>query len=267
MHNEERRGERYARLNELGDYRVSEEDPDPRGWTVVDRSGQAIGRVDDLIVDTDAMKVRYLDVDVSGDGMPGGRARIPTERVDVDVQRQCVVVAGDRDELASFVAGYATAERARTETADTTDRQDLATDRPEDAARLTVAEEELRVGTRPTQAGEVVVGKHVETERVTTPVERRVERVRIERRPATGATAGAADLRDGEIRIPVMEEQVVVEKQPVVKEEVVVTREAATETEQVQADLRRERVHVEGDETLIEQEGTPRTRAGGGNRG
>jgi uncharacterized protein (TIGR02271 family) len=268
MQNEERRGERYARLNELVDYRVSAEDPDPRGWTVVDQSAQPLGRVDDLIVDTDAMKVRYLEVDLAG--MGSGRARIPTERVDVDRERQRVVLAGDRTDLASFVAAQATAERAGTvESADTIDRPPTATaaNRADDGGRLTVAEEELRVGTRPAQAGEVVVGKHVETERVTTPVQRQVERVRIERRPATASTAGTAELREGEIRIPVMEEQVVVEKQPVIKEEVVVTRERGTETEQVQADLRRERVHVEGDETLIDEDGTPRTRAGGGNRG
>ena len=29
MQNEEQRGEQYARMSELGDYRVSDEDPDP----------------------------------------------------------------------------------------------------------------------------------------------------------------------------------------------------------------------------------------------
>lgn len=61
MQNEEQRGEQYARMSELGDYRVSDEDPDPRGWSVVGRDGATIGRVEDLIVDTAAMKVRYLD--------------------------------------------------------------------------------------------------------------------------------------------------------------------------------------------------------------
>lgn len=276
MNNEQPRGERYARLSELGDYHVSAEDPDPRGWTAIDQSGDALGRVNDLIVDTDAMKVRYLEIEVAGTGASGGRARIPADRVDVDTQAQCVVLDFDRSELASYVGAYATAG-----TADTTDTTDTMRDMAEtsergraatavgtdDTARLTVAEEELRVGTRPVQAGEVVVGKHVETERVTTPVNRRVERVRVERRPVTGATAGTAELRDGEVRIPVMEEEVVVEKQPVIKEEVVITKEAVTETEPVEAEVRRERVHVEGDEALIDREGTARTRAGGGNRG
>ena len=273
MNNEQPRGERYARLSELGDYHVSAEDPDPRGWAAIDQSGDALGRVNDLIVDTDAMKVRYLEIEVAGAGASGGRARIPADRVDVDTEAQCVVLDFDRSELASYIGAYATAGTAATtdatrDMAGTGNRgRDAAAVGSDDTARLTVAEEELRVGTRPVQAGEVVVGKHVETERVTTPVERRVERVRVERRPVTGATAGTAELRDGEVRIPVMEEEVVVDKQPVIKEEVVITKEAGTETEPVEAEVRRERVHVEGDEALIDREGTARTRAGGGNRG
>jgi uncharacterized protein (TIGR02271 family) len=107
----------------------------------------------------------------------------------------------------------------------------------------------------------------VETERVTTPVQRRVEHVRIEQRPVNDAT-GTAELREGEIRVPVMEEEVIVEKRPVVKEEIVVSREVATETEQVEADVRRERVDISGDEELVDRDSTARRqRAGGGNRG
>ncbi len=46
------------------DYKVSDEDPDVRGWDVVGRNGEKIGEVDELIVDTQALKVRYLDVDM-----------------------------------------------------------------------------------------------------------------------------------------------------------------------------------------------------------
>jgi uncharacterized protein (TIGR02271 family) len=92
--------------------------------------------------------------------------------------------------------------------------------------------------------------------------------VRIERRPVTGDTAASADLREGEIRVPVVEEEVVVEKRPVVKEEIVVTRDAETETTNVDTDVRRERIEVTGDEELISGEGkTPRRAGTGGNRG
>jgi len=281
MQNEEQRGEQYARISELGDYRVSDEDPDPRGWSVVGRDGTAIGRVEDLIVDTGAMKVRYLDVAVTGAATAGGsRARIPASRVDLEPQQRTVITDLSQAELSAFL----TTERGTTETttyeqtatsstmgaaagqafseSDAGMRRDAS-----DVERITRAEEELRVGTRQVQAGEVVVGKHVETERVTTPVQRRVEHVRIERRPVNDAT-GTAELRDGEIRVPVMEEEVIVEKRPVVKEEIVLTREVATETEQVEADVRRERVDISGDEELVDRDSTARRqRAGGGNRG
>jgi stress response protein YsnF len=49
------------------DYKVASDDPDVRGWDVLDSTGNKIGEVDELIVDTDAMKVRYLEVDVDND--------------------------------------------------------------------------------------------------------------------------------------------------------------------------------------------------------
>jgi photosynthetic reaction center H subunit len=58
---------RVAPLNELDDYKVAEGDPDVRGWVVLGADGQRIGKVDELLADTVAMKVRYLDVEVDDD--------------------------------------------------------------------------------------------------------------------------------------------------------------------------------------------------------
>jgi len=55
------------RLEELEDYEIADEDPDVRGWEVIARNGKKIGKVDELIVDPVAMKVRYLDVDLDDD--------------------------------------------------------------------------------------------------------------------------------------------------------------------------------------------------------
>jgi len=268
MQNEEQRGEQYARISDLGDYRVSEEDPDPRGWSVVGRDGTAIGRVEDLIVDTAAMKVRYLDITVTDAASAGGnRARIPASRVDLEQEQRIVVTDLSRAELSAFLGSGAGATDVSSREQVDTGTADVLSREGSDVERLTRAEEELRIGTRQVQAGEVVVGKHVETERVSTPVQRRVEHVRVERRPVHDAT-GTAELREGEIRVPIMEEEVIVEKRPVVKEEIVVTREVATETENVEADVRKERVDIAGDEELVDRDGTTRRqRAGGGNRG
>ncbi len=66
--------DRVVPLDQLDDFRVSEGDPDPRGWEVTAADGERIGEVDDLLVDTAAMKVRYLDVALD-DGVLGERDR------------------------------------------------------------------------------------------------------------------------------------------------------------------------------------------------
>ncbi|MEP7065173.1 MAG: PRC-barrel domain-containing protein, partial [Gemmatimonadota bacterium] len=53
---------RIAALGDIGDFDVAEGTPDPRGWTVRDVSGNEVGKVHDLIVDTVEMRTRYLDV-------------------------------------------------------------------------------------------------------------------------------------------------------------------------------------------------------------
>ena len=56
--------DRVVPLNQLSDFKVAEGDPDVRGWEVQSADGRKIGSVDELLIDTNAMKVRYLDVEV-----------------------------------------------------------------------------------------------------------------------------------------------------------------------------------------------------------
>lgn len=66
--NEDRRGGetlgRVGSLSDLSDFEVADGEPDIRGWTVVGHDRREIGEVHDLIVDTTAMKVRYMDVEI-----------------------------------------------------------------------------------------------------------------------------------------------------------------------------------------------------------
>jgi sporulation protein YlmC with PRC-barrel domain len=55
---------RIVPLDELDDFKVADEDPDVRGWDVFSADGRRIGEVDNLLVDTSAMKVRYLDIEL-----------------------------------------------------------------------------------------------------------------------------------------------------------------------------------------------------------
>ncbi len=95
-----------ARVDRLDDVEVAEHDPDPRGWEVVDAADRHTGRVEHLIGDTGAMKVRYLDVELDED-VPGGRRNvlIPTGHVDVDRAEKRVVLTGlERDRFARIPA-------------------------------------------------------------------------------------------------------------------------------------------------------------------
>lgn len=52
---------RLVHLDDVTDFKVADGDPDVRGWDVRAADGRKIGRVEDLIVDTRQMKVRYLE--------------------------------------------------------------------------------------------------------------------------------------------------------------------------------------------------------------
>ena len=52
------------RLRDLTDFEVADDNPDVRGWAVRGGDGQALGIVFELIVEPEALKVRYLDVEL-----------------------------------------------------------------------------------------------------------------------------------------------------------------------------------------------------------
>jgi uncharacterized protein (TIGR02271 family) len=264
-----------VRLSETNDFEIAADDADPTNWTVY--SGEhAIGYVTDLLVDRGAMKVRYLEVQPGDEGASrsGEKVHIPVERVRLSSSTRRVELLGSE---AAGIAGLTEFRQSGAMHAQHDVGHDFGATRAsstdEEAARVTRSEEELLVGKREVQAGEVVVRKTVETEHVREPVATRTERVRVERRPVE-ATASATPIVEGdEIRVPIMSEEVVVEKRPVMKEEIVITKEAVTETSDVQAELRKERVDVDTREdvrtaeTVDESTRDERVRTRGGTRG
>jgi len=56
MNDLERRSDRHA-LSDLDEYRLVDEDQDIRGWKLMDRAGNELGKIDELIVDTAAERV------------------------------------------------------------------------------------------------------------------------------------------------------------------------------------------------------------------
>ena len=118
-------------------------------------------------------------------------------------------------------------------------------------------EEQLQARKAEEQAGEVRIAKDVVTEHKEMDVPVRHEEVVVERRPAEGQPVTGNIGEGEEVRVPVSRERVEVDKQPVVSEEVSVGKREVTETERVEADVRREeaRVEREGD---VQVEGEPR---------
>jgi uncharacterized protein (TIGR02271 family) len=272
--------DRVVPLSQAGDFEVAEGEPDIRGWEVRSSDGRTIGRVDELLVDTGALKVRYLDVEgerglVARDGghflVPVGFARLDAggHRVTVDslasselrnlppYDRQPLT----RDFLDSVDARFhgagtrppaVSASGEATRRVDRADRGDIRRAEKGDA-RLTLSEEELSFDKRQVQAGEVDIDKRVETRHVHESVPVRREEVTVERRPINDPrSAGTTRIENDEVRIPLREEEVVVEKRVVPREELVVKKREVVEERPIEADLRRERldVHEEGDAHL-----------------
>ena len=127
----------------------------------------------------------------------------------------------------------------------------------EKEGELTVrrSEEELKIGTREREAGSVRVRKRVITEHETIVVPRKRVEVTVEHVPVEGGAISAGgrttepEIREEEIVVPVIEEEIVVEKRPVVKEEIRIRKEVVEDTEIVEEDVRREEVDVDDETT------------------
>ena len=226
-------GEHMRPLSELGNHKIEQGDVDPRGWKVVGPNGHQIGTVVDLLVDTQAMKVRELIIDLHGDGNAAGASMVSLGVDEVDLRSNTREVFASRYADSGFGAGSTARPYAAARAID------------RDETTLTRSEEELEVVKREVSRGEVRIGKHVETEHVSTPVTKRREEVVIERRPVEAGARAEASFGEDEIRIPLTEEEIVVDKRQVVKEELVVGKRVVEEQEVVQADVRREEFDID----------------------
>jgi sporulation protein YlmC with PRC-barrel domain len=86
-------------LEELSDtdFEISDHQPDINGWEIIDSLGNEIGEVKDLIIDTNALKVRYIvaDLDFSSDEQLKVGAKvvlIPIGVVDLDDDNEEVIL-------------------------------------------------------------------------------------------------------------------------------------------------------------------------------
>lgn len=251
-------------LDELDDFNVAEGDPDVRGWQVLGAEGRAIGKVDQLLVDTAARKVRYLSVDANTAGgnrhmlIPIGYARLHERDnvVYVDAPQGSDVAGLPAYTRQPVTREYETSVCQRfghdAVGANFYNHAAFDVDRfyarrrgaAEGEARLILSEEEFSVAKREVQAGEVVIVKRVETEHVRETVPLRRQEVTMERRPAPEGMGMETRTVGDEMLIPIVEEELVITKRLVVREVMAVKKREFTEEETVEADLRRERIEV-----------------------
>jgi uncharacterized protein (TIGR02271 family) len=245
------------------DYEVAPGEPDVRGWTVVLGNDEKVGKVDDLLIEPRAGKVRYLDVDVDKNALGLDKSRhvlVPIARAQLDTSEEEVLVNGiDRASLLNL-PDYTGVEQTR----GYDERFRSEPGRDTASKRMTRSAEELRIGKRTEKQGEVRVGKHVETERVRQNVPLTREEVHIERRPVERAVGSSAEFRNDEVVIPVMGEEPVIGKRQIVKEEVVISKEPVTREETVEADVRHEEFDFKPSSDDVRVSGDVKNRRRGG---
>ena len=126
----------------------------------------------------------------------------------------------------------------------------------DDDGKIRLYEERLTVNKQREKAGEVTIGKHVETQtaQVAVPVER--ERIVIERTDGAGTAVapGTASFAEGGVaKVELYEETADIQKQAFVREEVSVRKEVETETVSTSETIRREELDVQSDGDVIER--------------
>jgi uncharacterized protein (TIGR02271 family) len=115
---------------------------------------------------------------------------------------------------------------------------------------MTRSEERLNVGTRQEEIGRARLRKYVVTENATETVPVSHEEVRVEREPITEANAGSAmdgpAISEEEHEVTLRAERPVVEKEAVPVERVRLDTETVTGEAQVNEELRKEQIEVDG---------------------
>jgi uncharacterized protein (TIGR02271 family) len=238
---------------------------DPRTWigrAAVDESGDKIGKISEIYLDDQTGQPEWMTVNT---GLFGTRSSFvplagatPAGDDDVKVQyskdkvKDAPNVDDDghisEEEEAELYRYYGVTQGGTTgapaqQTTGTTDTTG------DDA--MTRSEEELEVDKVSRETGRVRLRKWVETDHVETTVPVRHEEVSVEREPVTDANRdealSGAEITESEHEVVLHEEEAVANTRVEPKERIRLDKQTVTEEERVGADLRKERVEVEGD--------------------
>ncbi len=74
-------------LRALDQFEVADGYPDIRGWEVLAKNGESVGRVEELLVDPDALRVNHVVVNTNG-----SRTMVPVESVELQADGRRVFI-------------------------------------------------------------------------------------------------------------------------------------------------------------------------------
>ena len=237
---------------------------EPGGAIVTVHDANRVAEAEQILAANNA-RVRYEDTgqdEVVGNKVVGADAKRidaadSTSREITDtgyVDRRPIDAANRVDDLDRIDAADSTG-REITDTGYVDRRSIDAANRVEDAdrrvERVQLFGEVLRVHKERINRGEVRLRKDVVTENQTIEVPVTREELVLERVPVSGDTpAPSANIGSGqEIRVPLSEDKVRLEKQPVLREEVSVGKREVQDVARVSGDVRREELRVDDPET------------------
>ena len=254
-------------------------------YEVYDQHGQRIGPISDLFVD-DTEEPEYVGVEPGT--ITDRSVLVPAEVITIDNELRRMVVSrpitvvetapslGYDDEvtpdferrvrlhyalpIAGETEGTATpvvpAEPVETGSAETVSG---VSGREDDEVRVRRSEEEILVGRREREAGTMRIRKRVRTETEHLEVPKKRVEVTVERVPVEEARSGeegitaTPQIEEEEIVVPVVEEEIVIEKRPVVKEEIRIRKRVVEDVEVVEEDVRKEEIEID-DQTHREKD-------------
>jgi uncharacterized protein (TIGR02271 family) len=231
------------------------------GRTLVGAGGEKIGKISDVYVDQRSRQPEWLSVTT---GMFGSKVSfVPLAGVrrggnnqyqatfDKDLVKDAPRAESDghltEAEEDRLYRHYGIAAPSYSQAPpQTRERRPAGTD---DA--MTRSEEELRIGTATEERGRARLRKWVDTEHVSETVPVSHDEVRVVREPINEANRDRAlagpDIAEGTHEMVLNEERVVVGKETIPRERVRLEKETVTEERPIEADLRKERIEVEGD--------------------
>ncbi len=275
MTNDITKGNRLQSLKG-SDYEIVPNEPDIRGWDVRDETTRQIGKVEDLIFDPQARKVRYMvvKVDKAYDKqsnrdvlVPIGLARlentdedaflprITTEQLAALPQYNGTVTTEMENTIRNVLAGAGGAVLMN-EAANNADEfyshdhfneANLYGKNKEGETIIPVIEENINIGKETVETGGAYIRSRIVEQPVEQTIQLQEEHVQVERTPVD-KPVGNTDFdafKEGVIELKEYAEVPVVAKEARVVEEVVIGKEVAERTETIKDTVRKTEVEVE----------------------